>query len=76
MVRRAPSYRGFLVTGGLVGFVGSLVFCLWLLGRTEAFAKSGVWLTVTVAGVTAGTTLIAGFIAVLLDRRSVRRHTK
>ncbi|QAY69267.1 hypothetical protein [Xylanimonas protaetiae] len=77
-VRRAPRYKGFLVTGGIVGFVAGLALGLYLLAtydpsRDQYMDKPGVWLTVTVAATTTVAILLAGLLATILDRRSLKR---
>ncbi len=77
-VRRAPRYASFLGAGVVVGVVLGLVVGLYLLStfdpaRDQPMTKPGVWLTVMVLGTTTVTTLLAGALAVVLDRRSVRR---
>ncbi|ROS76529.1 histidine kinase [Cellulomonas sp. PhB143] len=77
-VRRAPRYRAFFWTGALVGIVVGLVFGLYLLASDDAAGmdKGGVYLTVVVLGTTTFTVLVAGLLAVLADRRSVRRRDR
>ena len=78
-VRRAPRYAAFFVVGVVVGVAAGLGLGLYLLdtydpARDQPMTKPGVWLTVTVAGVTTVTTLLAGLLATILDRRSIRRQ--
>ncbi|WP_130415670.1 hypothetical protein [Xylanimonas ulmi] len=78
-VRRAPRYKGFFVVGVVAGLVLGLAVGLYMLAtfdpaRDQALSKPGVWLTVTVMGATALTTLIAGLAASVVDRRSIRRR--
>ncbi|ACZ32092.1 hypothetical protein Xcel_3090 [Xylanimonas cellulosilytica DSM 15894] len=77
-VRRAPRYAAFMVTGVVVGLVAGLALGLFLLAtfdpqRDFPMDKPGVWLTVTVMGTTTLTTLLAGLLATVLDRRSLKR---
>jgi hypothetical protein len=78
-VRRAPRYPAFLTVGAIVGIVGGLWLGRFLVssvdpsGTGSALLKPGVFVTVTVLAATTFTMLLAGLIAVLLDRRSVRR---
>ena len=76
-VRRAPRYPVFLWMGALVGVVAGLGFATWLVGVTGAGAslmKPGVYVTVVVLASTALCMGAAGLIAVLADRRSLRRR--
>ena len=76
-VRRAPRYPVFLWMGALVGVVGGLGFATWLVGVTGSGAslmKPGVYITVVVLATTALCMGVAGLIAVLADRRSLRRR--
>ena len=77
-VRRAPRYKGFMIAGVVVGVVIGLAVGLWMLAtfdpsRDQPLDKPGVWLTVTVVGATTVTTLLAGLLATVLDRRSLKR---
>jgi len=78
-VRRAPRYKAFFVVGVLAGVVLGLALGLYLLStydpaRDQPLSKPGVWLTVTIIGTTTATTLLAGLLATVLDRRSIRRQ--
>ena len=71
-VRRAPRFRAFIWTGGVLGFaVGVLVAVLapddpaWEFSRTTAAGFLGMALALLGA-------LVAGAVAVLADRRSSR----
>jgi hypothetical protein len=77
-VRRAPRYAAFLGAGVVVGVLLGLALGLYLLStfdpaRDQPLTKPGVWLTVTVFGMTTVTALLGGALAVVLDRRSLRR---
>nr|BFF19375.1 hypothetical protein GCM10025730_28960 [Promicromonospora thailandica] len=73
-VRRAPRYKAFFWTGALVGVVLGLALSLYLVGSPSgaAMMKPGVYVTVLTAFVTLVTTLLAGLLAVIADRRSLR----
>lgn len=76
-VRRAPKYPVFLWVGALVGAVVGLVFSTWLIdasGASETLMKPGVYVSVMIlAGIAAGLG-VGGLIAVISDRRSLRRR--
>ncbi|MFD2026997.1 hypothetical protein [Promicromonospora aerolata] len=73
-VRRAPRYKAFFWTGALVGIVLGLALALYLVNSPAGtgMMKSGVYVTVVTAFVTMVTTLLAGLVAVIADRRSLR----
>lgn len=73
-VRRAPRYKAFFWTGAIAGIVLGLVLGAIVLSTPAAggLLKPGVYLTVTVLGTTTFTVLLAGFLAILADRRSLR----
>ncbi|WP_277207795.1 histidine kinase [Isoptericola croceus] len=77
-VRRAPRYRGFFSVGAVVGIVVGVVLGVWLSGiATDAgssLLKPGVFVSVIVLGTTAFFVLLAGAVALLADRRSLRRR--
>jgi hypothetical protein len=79
-VRRAPRYRAFFWLGALLGIVLGAAFGLYLVTSTDPadiggpLQKPGVYVTVIVLATTTVTVLLAGLVAVLLDRRSVRRR--
>ncbi|GAA1718628.1 hypothetical protein GCM10009809_13140 [Isoptericola hypogeus] len=76
-VRRAPKYPVFLWVGALVGIVAGLVFATWLIdvtGSAESLMKPGVYVTVVVLATTALGLGVAGLLAVVADRRSLRRR--
>lgn len=76
-VRRAPKYPVFLWVGALVGAVVGLIFSTWLIdvtGASETLMKPGVYVSVTVLGGIALGLGVAGLIAVISDRRSLRRR--
>lgn len=77
-VRRAPRYPAFLTLGAIIGIVGGLWFGQFLVGvgptsAGGALLKPGVFVSVIVLATTTFTMLLAGLVAVLLDRRSIRR---
>jgi putative exporter of polyketide antibiotics len=77
-VRRAPRYKGFMVAGVTLGIVIGTAVGLFMLAtydpsRDQPLTKPGVWFTVTVLGTTTATTLLAGLLATILDRRSLKR---
>ena len=73
-VRRAPRYKAFFWTGALVGILIGLPLSIYLVGSPSGagLMKPGVYVTVLTAFVTMVTTLLAGLVAVLADRRSLR----
>ncbi|MFD6179159.1 MULTISPECIES: hypothetical protein [unclassified Isoptericola] len=76
-VRRAPKYPVFLWVGALVGAVVGLIFSTWLIdvsGSAETLMKPGVYVSVTILGGIAVGLGVAGLIAVISDRRSLRRR--
>jgi O-antigen/teichoic acid export membrane protein len=79
-VRRAPKYAVFFTVGAIVGIVAGLWFGTWLVDQVDprrgevALLKPGVFITVIVAATTTVTVLLAGLLAVLADRRSLRRR--
>jgi len=76
-VRRAPKYPVFLWVGALVGAVVGLIFSTWLIdvsGSAETLMKPGVYVSVTVLGGIAVGLGVAGLVAVISDRRSLRRR--
>lgn len=79
-VRRAPRYRAFFWVGALLGIVLGGAFGLYLVSSTDPadiggpLQKPGVYVTVIMLATTTVTVLLAGLVAVLLDRRSVRRR--
>jgi hypothetical protein len=79
-VRRAPRYRAFFWLGGVLGVVLGAAFGLYLVTSTDPadvggpLQKPGVYVTVIVLATTMVTELLAGLVAVLLDRRSLRRR--
>jgi hypothetical protein len=76
-VRRAPKYPVFLWVGALVGAVVGLIFSTWLIDvsdSAEALMKPGVYVAVTIFGGIALGLGVAGLIAVISDRRSLRRR--
>ncbi|MEL7977270.1 hypothetical protein AAG589_15520 [Isoptericola sp. F-RaC21] len=76
-VRRAPKYPVFLWMGALVGAVVGLIFSTWLIdvsGSAETLMKPGVYVSVTILGGIALGLGVGGLIAVISDRRSLRRR--
>lgn len=77
-VRRAPRYRAFFTVGAVVGVVVGTVLGVWLSGiATDEGAfllKPGVFVSVIVLSTTTLFVLVAGALAVLADRRSLRRR--
>lgn len=76
-VRRAPKYPVFLWMGALVGAVVGLIFSTWLIdvsGASESLMKPGVYVSVTILGGIALGLGVGGLIAVISDRRSLRRR--
>lgn len=76
LVRHAPRYRAFLWAGAVVGFVVGGVAGFSVLSDPGAggIDKPGVLFTVILVGGIALGLLVAGFVAVLADRRSLRRR--
>lgn len=75
-VRRAPRYRAFFWAGAVLGFLvgGVAGFSILSDKAARGIDKPGVLFTVVlVGGVTLGL-LVAGFFAVIADRRSLRRR--
>ncbi|MEU2199984.1 hypothetical protein [Isoptericola sp. NPDC019482] len=76
-VRRAPKYPVFLWVGALVGAVVGLIFSTWLIdasGASESLMKPGVYVSVMILGGIAVGLGVGGLIAVVSDRRSLRRR--
>lgn len=80
-VRRAPRYKAFFWVGAVVGIVLGAVLGFWLVGQDDPatgepvpLLKPGVYISVTILGTTMVTVLLAGLLAVLADRRSLRRR--
>ncbi len=76
-VRRAPKYPVFLWMGALVGAVVGLIFSTWLIdasGAAETLMKPGVYVSVMILGGIAVGLGVGGLIAVISDRRSLRRR--
>jgi len=76
-VRRAPKYPVFLWTGALVGAVVGLIFSTWLIdaaGASESLMKPGVYVSVMILGGIAVGLGVGGLLAVIADRRSLRRR--
>ncbi|PZR53544.1 hypothetical protein DNL40_08600 [Xylanimonas oleitrophica] len=76
-VRRAPRYKAFFWIGALLGVAIGLGLGLYLVfthdpSQGVPLFKPGVYVTVVVLATTTVTTLLAGLVAVLLDRRSVK----
>ena len=69
-LRRAPRYRAFFWTGALVGIVLGIV--LGLTVSDPGMINRWIYVLVIVFGATLVTTLAAGLLAVLADRRSAR----
>ncbi|MCK0118244.1 hypothetical protein BCE75_102137 [Isoptericola sp. CG 20/1183] len=77
-VRRAPRYRGFFTVGAVVGVVVGVVLGMWLTDvagdEGALLLKPGVFVSVVVLGTTTFFVLLAGGLAALADRRSLRRR--
>ncbi|MFD6137052.1 hypothetical protein [Isoptericola sp. NPDC060257] len=78
-VRRAPKYPVFLWMGALVGGVVGLIFSTWLIDSADpevaaALLKPGVYVSVTILGGIALGLGVGGLVAVISDRRSLRRR--
>jgi hypothetical protein len=79
-VRRAPKYGAFLMIGAVVGIAAGLWLGTWLVDNVDPrrgdlpVLKPGVFMTVVLAATTSVTVLLAGLVAVLADRRSLRRR--
>ncbi|WP_125772940.1 hypothetical protein [Antribacter gilvus] len=75
-VRRAPRYKAFFWTGALAGLLIGVGLSLYLVGTdaAEGMMKPGVYVTVLTLFVTMVTTLVAGLVAVVVDKRSLRRR--
>ncbi|RPF23201.1 hypothetical protein [Myceligenerans xiligouense] len=77
-VRRAPRYGRFLTVGAFLGVVIGLVLGFYLVGTpgAQGMLKPGVYVAVTIMFTATLTTLAAGLLAVVADRRSVRRYER
>ncbi|MBE1874394.1 hypothetical protein [Myceligenerans pegani] len=77
-VRRAPRYGRFLMVGAVVGIVIGLALGWYAVGTPEAagMLKPGVYVAVITAFTGTLTTLAAGLLAILADRRSLRRYER
>ncbi|GAB4087002.1 hypothetical protein GCM10028784_36320 [Myceligenerans cantabricum] len=75
-VRRAPRYGRFLGAGVIVGLVIGLAVGYYVVQTPEAEAmlKPGVYVVVITAFMVTFTTIAAGLLAVLADRRSLRKY--
>ncbi|MEG3616224.1 histidine kinase [Isoptericola haloaureus] len=77
-VRRAPRYRAFFTVGAVVGLVVGLVVGTWLTGIAAddevLLLKPGVFVSVVTLATTTFFVLLAGGLAILADRRSLRRR--
>ncbi|MDO8143428.1 MULTISPECIES: hypothetical protein [Isoptericola] len=77
-VRRAPRYRAFFTVGAIVGLVVGVVAGTWLtsvaVDEEILLLKPGVFVSVFTLGTTTLFVLLAGGLAVLADRRSLRRR--
>ncbi|MBD5785242.1 hypothetical protein IF650_03515 [Cellulosimicrobium terreum] len=73
-VRRAPRYRAFFTVGVVLGIVLGLgIGGAWLQSdAVEGVFKPGVYFTVILVSCTAFGTAVAGVLAVIADRRSLR----
>jgi len=78
-VRRAPRYSVFLTIGAVVGIVAGIWLGQYLVtsvdpsGTGAVLLKPGVFISVIVLATTALSMLLAGLVAVVLDRRSIRQ---
>ena len=78
-VRRAPKFPVFLWMGALVGGVVGLIFSTWLIDAADpevaaALLKPGVYVSVMILGGIALGLGVGGLVAVISDRRSLRRR--
>ncbi|PFG41845.1 hypothetical protein ATJ88_0489 [Isoptericola jiangsuensis] len=77
-VRRAPRYKAFFTTGAVVGVIVGVALGAWFTGVATqegvGLLKPGVYVSVVVLGSTTFFVLLAGALAVLADRRSLRRR--
>lgn len=75
-VRRAPRYGRFLLVGAVLGALIGLGLGGYLIGTPDAagMLKPGVYIAVVTAFTATLTTLGAGVLVLLADRRSVRRY--
>jgi hypothetical protein len=76
-VRHAPRFKNFLWVGAIIGLVlgGAAGFSVLSDPGARGLQKSGDLFTVFLAGGVAVGLLVAGFIAVLADRHSVRHRS-
>lgn len=85
-VRRAPKFGAFLVTGGLVGLVLGVLAALATSADSPIVSTGGGFLpfldgqgavrtVLGVAGAVLGV-MVGGLLAVVADRRSVRRASR
>ncbi|MEP7765954.1 hypothetical protein [Sanguibacter sp. 25GB23B1] len=69
-LRRAPRYRAFFWTGALLGIALGVALGLWV--SDPDMINRWIYVIVIVFGTTLVTTLVAGLLAILADRRSAR----
>jgi hypothetical protein len=69
-LRRAPRYRAFFWTGALVGIALGIILGVWI--SDPDMINRWIYVLVVVFSTTLVTTLVAGSLAVLADRRSTR----
>lgn len=73
-LRRAPSYRGFMLTGGVIALIAA-----WVVSRfgdpTEYLDANGMGWVLTAIFVPVGI-LLGAIIALILDRLSLRKLAK
>lgn len=73
-IRRAPRFSAFIVVGGLVGLIGTLIVTS-LFPADPAVGFSATFGYFALVGVPIGAA-IGAFIAIMLDRAATRRATE
>jgi hypothetical protein len=69
-LRRAPRYRAFFAIGAVVGIVAGIALGLWF--SYDGMVNRWIYVTVIILATTLMTVLLAGLVAVAIDRRGAR----